>query len=65
VFVGLNKCPVCGTKLKTFGKKIEEALRKYDKTLSVFADQASAGYYIDIIPNADKLVVCQIDCGDK
>ena len=41
--------------LQKFGKKIEEQLNKYDKTLSVFADQASAGYYIDIIPNEDKL----------
>ena len=41
--------------LQKFGKKIEESLRKYDKTLSVFADQASAGYYIDITPNEAKL----------
>ena len=41
--------------LQKFGKRIEEELRKYDKTLSVFADQASAGYYIDIIPDEDKL----------
>jgi len=27
---------------------IESKLRTYDKTLSVFADQASAGYYLDI-----------------
>ena len=41
--------------LQKFGKKIEEKLRTYDKTLSVFADQASAGYYINIIPNEEKL----------
>jgi Cu(I)/Ag(I) efflux system membrane protein CusA/SilA len=41
--------------LQKFGKAIEEKLRNYDKTLSVFADQASAGYYIDIIPDAEKL----------
>ena len=41
--------------LQKFGKRIEEQLNKYGKTLSVFADQASAGYYIDIIPNEDKL----------
>ncbi len=41
--------------LQKFGKQIEEKLREYDKTLSVFADQASAGYYIDIIPNKEKL----------
>ncbi|QOP46569.1 efflux RND transporter permease subunit [Sulfurimonas paralvinellae] len=41
--------------LQKFGKEIEEKLRAYDKTLSVFADQASAGYYIDIIPDEEKL----------
>ncbi len=41
--------------LQKFGKEIEDQLRKYDKTLSVFADQASAGYYIDITPNEEKL----------
>ncbi len=41
--------------LQKFGKQIEEKLRAYDKTLSVFADQASAGYYIDIIPDEEKL----------
>lgn len=34
--------------LQKYGKLIEEKLRSFDKTLSVFADQASAGYYIDI-----------------
>jgi len=34
--------------LQRIGKEIESKLRTYDKTLSVFADQASAGYYIDI-----------------
>jgi len=34
--------------LQKYGKLIEEKLRGFDKTLSVFADQASAGYYIDI-----------------
>jgi len=34
--------------LQKYGKKIENVLRDYNKTLSVFADQASAGYYIDI-----------------
>ncbi|WP_457744990.1 efflux RND transporter permease subunit, partial [Sulfurimonas sp.] len=47
--------------LQKFGKKIEEQLRKYNKTLSVFADQASAGYYIDIIPNEDKLARYDMD----
>ena len=41
--------------LQKFGKVIEEKLREYDKTLSVFADQASAGYYIDIRPDEEKL----------
>lgn len=34
--------------LQDYGRKIEERLRSFDKTLSVFADQASAGYYINI-----------------
>jgi len=34
--------------LQKYGKEIESKLRVFDKTLSVFADQASAGYYIDI-----------------
>ncbi len=34
--------------LQKYGKEIESILRGYGKTLSVFADQASAGYYIDI-----------------
>jgi len=32
--------------LQKYGKIIEEKLRAYDKTLSVFADQASTGYFI-------------------
>ena len=34
--------------LQNTAKKIESTLRGFDKTLSVFADQAGAGYYIDI-----------------
>ena len=34
--------------LQKYGKEIESKLRSSDKTLSVFADQASAGYYVDI-----------------
>ena len=34
--------------LQKYGKEIEVKLRDFDKTLSVFADQASAGYYVDI-----------------
>ncbi|QOY54777.1 efflux RND transporter permease subunit [Candidatus Sulfurimonas marisnigri] len=34
--------------LQKYGKIIEEKLRGFNKTLSVFADQASAGYYVDI-----------------
>ena len=41
--------------LQKFGKIIEEKLRGYDKTLSVFADQASAGYYLDIDIDESKL----------
>ena len=41
--------------LQKFGKVIEEKLRGFDKTLSVFADQASAGYYLDIDIDEEKL----------
>ncbi len=34
--------------LQKYGKEIESVLRGYGQTLSVFADQASAGYYLDI-----------------
>jgi copper/silver efflux system protein len=34
--------------LQLHAKEIESKLREYDQTLSVFADQASAGYYLDI-----------------
>jgi len=34
--------------LQAYAKQIEQKLRGYDKTLSVIADQASAGYYINI-----------------
>ncbi len=37
--------------LQKYAKDIETTLRGYDKTLSIFADQASAGYYIDITLN--------------
>ena len=41
--------------LQKYGLEIESALRKYDKTLSVFADQASAGYYLDINIDEEKI----------
>ncbi|MDD2789680.1 MAG: CusA/CzcA family heavy metal efflux RND transporter [Sulfurimonas sp.] len=41
--------------LQKYGKEIESTLRGYDKTLSVFADQASAGYYLDINIDAKEL----------
>lgn len=34
--------------LQRYASEIEQKLRGYDKTLSVIADQASAGYYINI-----------------
>ncbi len=34
--------------LQRYGKQIEEILRNYGKTQTVFADQAGTGYYIDI-----------------
>ncbi|MEN4053417.1 CusA/CzcA family heavy metal efflux RND transporter [Sulfurimonas sp. NWX79] len=53
--IGIKLYGMDASGLQKFGKKIEEKLRQYDKTLSVFADQASAGYYIDIIPDEEKL----------
>ncbi|WP_152184068.1 efflux RND transporter permease subunit [Sulfurimonas indica] len=53
--IGIKLYGMDAAGLQKFGKKIEEKLRQYDKTLSVFADQASAGYYIDIIPDEEKL----------
>lgn len=34
--------------LQKYAQEIESVLRDFNKTLSVFADQASAGYYLDI-----------------
>ena len=41
--------------LQKYGKEIEVKLRGYKDTLSVFADQASAGYYVDIDIDEEKL----------
>ncbi|MFK5938354.1 MAG: CusA/CzcA family heavy metal efflux RND transporter [Sulfurimonas sp.] len=41
--------------LQKFAKIIEEKLRKFDKTLSIFADKASAGYYLNINIHEEKL----------
>jgi len=41
--------------LQKYGKEIENRLRSYKDTLYVFADQASAGYYIDIEMDEEKL----------
>lgn len=41
--------------LQKYGKEIEAKLRLYKDTLSVFADQASAGYYVDIDIDEEKL----------
>ena len=41
--------------LQKYGKLIEEKLRNYDKTLSVFADQASAGYFIYLDLDEEKM----------
>ncbi len=41
--------------LQKFGNLIETKLRDYDNTLSITSDQAGTGYYLDIIPNPDKL----------
>jgi len=53
--IGIKLYGMDAAGLQKFGKAIEAKLREYDKTLSVFADQASAGYYIDIIPDEEKL----------
>ena len=41
--------------LQKYGKIIEEKLRAYDKTLSVFADQASTGYFIYLDLDEEKM----------
>ena len=41
--------------LQKYAKEIESVLRGYGKTLSVFADQASAGYYLDIEINEESI----------
>ena len=41
--------------LQKYGKEIESVLRAHAQTLSVFADQASAGYYLDIQLDEQKL----------
>ncbi len=41
--------------LQKYALEIETLLRSYDKTLSVFADQASAGYYLNIEIDEEKL----------
>ncbi|QSZ42862.1 CusA/CzcA family heavy metal efflux RND transporter [Sulfurimonas aquatica] len=41
--------------LQHYGKLIEKKLRAFDKTLSVFGDQASAGYYLNIDIDEKKL----------
>ena len=41
--------------LQKYGKLIEEKLHRFDKTLSVFADQASAGYFIYLDLNEEAM----------
>ncbi|MDF1874258.1 efflux RND transporter permease subunit [Sulfurimonas sp. SAG-AH-194-I05] len=41
--------------LQKYGQEIESVLRELSKTLSVFADQASAGYYLDIEIKEDSI----------
>lgn len=47
--------------LQKYGKLIEEKLREYNKTLSVFADQASAGYFIYLDLDEAKMQRYSID----
>jgi len=49
--------------LQKFGQAIESKLRSFDKTLSVFADQASAGYYLDI--NLDESALARYGMSKK
>ena len=49
--------------LQTTAQKIEETLRNFDKTLSVVADQASAGYYIDI--DIDKEMLARYELSES
>lgn len=46
--VGIKLYGEDAQELQLYGRKIEERLRHFDKTLSIFAEQASTGYYIDI-----------------
>jgi Cu(I)/Ag(I) efflux system membrane protein CusA/SilA len=41
--------------LEKYAKLIEEKLRAFDKSASVFADQASTGYFLNIEPKAQSL----------
>jgi copper/silver efflux system protein len=41
--------------LQKYGKLIEGKLRSFDKTLSVFADQASAGYFVYLDLNEEEM----------
>ena len=47
--------------LQKYGKLIEEKLRVYSKTLSVFADQASAGYFIYLDLDEQKMQRYDLD----
>ncbi len=47
--------------LQKYGKIIEEKLRAYDKTLSVFADQASTGYFIYLDLDAEAMGRYEMD----
>ncbi|NOQ30304.1 MAG: CusA/CzcA family heavy metal efflux RND transporter [Helicobacteraceae bacterium] len=47
--------------LQKYAKEIETTLRSFNKTLSVFADQASAGYYLDINIKNDSIARYNID----
>ena len=47
--------------LQKYGKIIEEKLRGFDKTLSVFADQASAGYFVYLDLNAEQMARYNLD----
>jgi len=53
--IGIKLYGQDATGLQKYGKLIEDKLRGYDKTLSVFADQASTGYFLYLDLNEEKM----------
>ena len=53
--IGIKLYGADSTKLQFYAKQIEQKLKSSDKTLSVFADKATAGYYLNIDINEEAL----------